>query len=96
MTTRQSSAYDPDNGGVLITPVNTDGADNDDYLDDDSDNDTVSDLIEGSNAAREQFADWDADTDGNFDEVMFMSNVSCMGMFHYSSRAFEGNHFSEA
>lgn len=68
-------AYDPDNGGTLITPVNSDGADTPDYLDDDSDNDTVSDRVEGNNANRTQYADWDADSDGNFDDAGFDSDV---------------------
>ena len=42
-------------GGVLgINPINTDGTDNQDYLDLDSDNDTFVDAIEG----------WDTDNDG--------------------------------
>lgn len=73
-------AYDPNNGGALITPVNTDGAGNDDYLDADSDGDSVNDLIEGSNAGRSQFADWDADTDGNFDDAGFDADVDDDGI----------------
>jgi IgGFc binding protein/CHU_C Type IX secretion signal domain len=38
------NAYD---GAATITPTNTDGQDNPDYLDTDSDNDGLSDLIEG-------------------------------------------------
>jgi gliding motility-associated-like protein/uncharacterized repeat protein (TIGR01451 family) len=41
-------------GGAGITPVNTDGADNADYRDTNSDNDLQSDVIEG----------WDTDNDG--------------------------------
>ena len=40
------NAYDTNNGGVAITPVNTDGTDLPDYLDLDSDNDGFSDTIE--------------------------------------------------
>jgi hypothetical protein len=47
------NAYDFTSGGTAIIPVNTDGADNADYLDLDSDNDGSNDPIEG----------WD--TDGN-------------------------------
>ncbi|WP_341907400.1 Ig-like domain-containing protein [Fluviicola taffensis] len=47
------NAYDANNGGTAIIPVNTDGVDNVDYLDLNSDNDALSDAIEG----------WD--TDGN-------------------------------
>jgi len=47
-------AYDADNGGTPIVLANTDGADNPDYLDLDSDNDGMTDLLEG----------WDTDNDG--------------------------------
>ena len=70
-------AYDPDNGGVAISIVNTDGTDQPDYLDNDSDNDGVTDLIEGHDADNNGIADvvpanTDADGDGlddNFDTV---------------------------
>ena len=62
-------AYDPDNGGTTLTPVNTDGADTADYLDTDSDNDTVPDAVEGHDANFDGVADAtpagaDADNDG--------------------------------
>ncbi|MFT3705609.1 MAG: Ig-like domain-containing protein [Agriterribacter sp.] len=41
------NAYDASTGGTSIIPVNTDGADNPDYLDLDSDNDGDSDTVEG-------------------------------------------------
>jgi len=40
------NAYDTDNGGTAIIPVNTDGTDNPDYLDTDSDNQDGSDTVE--------------------------------------------------
>ncbi|MFK5889509.1 MAG: T9SS type A sorting domain-containing protein [Flavobacteriaceae bacterium] len=40
------NAYDTDSGGTAITPVNTDGTDNPDYLDLDSDNQGSNDTIE--------------------------------------------------
>ncbi|MFT6871433.1 MAG: hypothetical protein ACJAVN_000431 [Roseivirga sp.] len=41
------NAFDPDSGGTLsVTPVNTDGTDNPDYLDLDSDNDGTFDIVE--------------------------------------------------
>ncbi|MGD1847058.1 MAG: FG-GAP-like repeat-containing protein, partial [Salibacteraceae bacterium] len=46
--------FDTDNGGTTITPVNTDGADNPDYLDTDSDNDGLTDTEEA----------YDTDNDG--------------------------------
>ncbi len=48
-------AYDPDNGGTTLMPVDTDTDGTPDYLDSDTDDDTLSDLIEG---------DGDADSDG--------------------------------
>ncbi len=68
-------AYDPDNGGTLVTPVNTDGTGSDDILDGDSDDDNVPDNHEGDNAIRDQFADWDTDQDGNFDDTGFDTDV---------------------
>nr|MCU0430473.1 Ig-like domain-containing protein [Cytophagaceae bacterium] len=41
------NSYDASNGGTPLVPVNTDGTDNVDYLDNDSDNDNVPDAIEG-------------------------------------------------
>ncbi|WKN46314.1 T9SS type A sorting domain-containing protein [Tunicatimonas pelagia] len=59
-------AYDPDQGGILISPVNTDGTGNPDYQDTDSDDDTIPDLIEGHDADKDGFGDWDSDEDGVF------------------------------
>lgn len=73
-------AYDPNNGGSIITPVNTDAAGNEDYLDTDSDADNVNDIVEGSNANFDQFGDWDADTDGNFDDTGFNTDVDSDGI----------------
>jgi gliding motility-associated-like protein len=39
--------FDINNGGTALIPVNTDGTDNPDYIDTDTDNDTFSDLLEG-------------------------------------------------
>lgn len=68
-------AYDPNNGGTLLTPPNTDGTGDADYLDDDSDDDTVSDRVEGNNAGRGQYADWDANGNAAFDDSGFNSDV---------------------
>ncbi|MFS4417967.1 gliding motility-associated C-terminal domain-containing protein [Maribacter sp. 2307ULW6-5] len=54
-------AYDTDNGGTAITPVNTDGADTPDYIDTDADNDGLTDIVE---AGRGIFIGTDADGDG--------------------------------
>jgi outer membrane protein OmpA-like peptidoglycan-associated protein len=72
-------AYDIDSGGTAIVLANTDGADLPDYLDMDSDNDGVPDLIEGQDADSNGIADSfpaggnaDADNDGlndSFDTV---------------------------
>ena len=54
--------------GDGLTPVNTDGSDDPDYLDEDSDNDRVHDYIEGHDADHDGFPDvvpLDVDTDGD-------------------------------
>ncbi len=61
--------YDPDNGGTAIALANTDGADQPDFRDTDSDNDGVSDAIEGHDLNANGVADVvpagaDADADG--------------------------------
>ncbi len=53
------NVYDTNNGGIAVIPTNTDGTDNPDYLDTDSDNDGDSDALEG----------WDTDNDGTADTV---------------------------
>ncbi|MEM7083187.1 MAG: OmpA family protein [Pseudomonadota bacterium] len=63
-------AYDTDNGGTPITIANTDGVDQPDFLDDDSDNDNVPDSIEGHDANGDGIpdvviADINADADGD-------------------------------
>ncbi|MGV3613437.1 MAG: gliding motility-associated C-terminal domain-containing protein [Fluviicola sp.] len=63
------NAYDTSTGGTLIVPVNTDGADNPDYIDLDSDNDGFSDQLEGNDANHNCVADFnllniDTDNDG--------------------------------
>ncbi len=75
-------AYDPDNMGTLITPVNTDGdlTPTPDYLDSDSDDDNVTDLVEGNNAGRGQYADWDSDADAVFDDTGFDADVDSDGI----------------
>lgn len=75
-------AYDPNNGGTLISPsdVNTDGVGENDVLDLDSDGDNVLDRLEGDNADRNRFADWDADNDGLFDDTGFNSDVDSDGI----------------
>jgi large repetitive protein len=61
--------YDATNGGVVIIPVNTDGSDNADYTDTDSDNDTLIDQLEGYDTNNDGIANTlpsglDADNDG--------------------------------
>ncbi len=63
------NSYDVSTGGTLIVPVNTDGADNPDYLDLDSDNDSFSDQLEGNDADHNCVVDFnlvniDTDNDG--------------------------------
>ncbi len=81
--------YDTDNGGAAIVIVNTDSADNPDYLDDDSDNDGIDDLIEGHDANGNGVADVipaggsaDADGDGlndNFDTFVGPGSGNAIG-----------------
>ncbi len=63
-------AYDPDNGGSAIIPTNTDGTDNPDYLDSDSDNDGDSDALEG----------WDTDNDGTANIVAIGTDTDNDGL----------------
>ena len=63
------NAYDVSTGGTLIVAVNTDGTDNPDYLDLDTDNDGFSDQLEGNDANHNCVADFnllniDTDNDG--------------------------------
>lgn len=63
------NAYDTDNGGTSIVPVNTDGTDLPDYHDLDSDNDGFSDILEGNDANHDCIVDFpmlgiDTDNDG--------------------------------
>ncbi|WP_118951449.1 Ig-like domain-containing protein [Taibaiella helva] len=63
------NAYDDNSGGTAIVPVNTDGADNPDYLDLDSDNDNDSDALEAHDTDNDGIANvlpagTDADNDG--------------------------------
>ncbi len=58
-------AFDPNNGGTLITPVNTDATGSADYIDTDSDDDNVPDVVEGDNDDKSQFGDWDTDSDND-------------------------------
>ena len=63
------NAFDIDNGGNFLVPVNTDALDLPDYLDTDSDNDGYSDFIEGYDTNNDKVADiaisgLDTDADG--------------------------------
>lgn len=68
-------AYDPNNGGTLLSPPNTDGTGDEDYLDSDSDDDTVTDRVEGNNSGRTQYADWDANSNATFDDTGFNADI---------------------
>ena len=54
-------------GGFGIIPENTDGIDNPDYLDSDSDNDGVLDIEENGDTTNNVLSEGDADGDGLFD-----------------------------
>ncbi|MDY7395986.1 gliding motility-associated C-terminal domain-containing protein [Aureibaculum sp. 2210JD6-5] len=56
--------------GIAIVPTNTDGTDNPDYLDDDSDNDGDLDLLEG----------WDTDNDGTANTVPLNADADGDGL----------------
>ncbi|MBV6644105.1 MAG: hypothetical protein KI790_01570 [Cyclobacteriaceae bacterium] len=57
--------YDPNNGGILLIPVDTDTDGADDYLDTDADGDGVADLIEGWDSDFNGFNDLESTTNDN-------------------------------
>lgn len=74
-------AYDPDNGGALVTPENTEGTGNPDYRDTESDGDGIADNIEGANANRNRWADWDTNNNNNAtDENGYTTDVDADGI----------------
>ncbi len=74
-------AFDPNNGGTILTPVNTDATGNADYLDTDSDGDNVPDNVEGANDDRSQYADWDTDNDNDpTDESGYTTDLDSDGL----------------
>ncbi len=73
-------SYDPDNGGTLISPTNTDGGPDADYIDTDSDGDTFPDLVEGHDADKNGIGDWDADANGAFDDTGFDTDLDGDGI----------------
>lgn len=76
--------FDTDQGNSLSTPTNTDGVDQPDYLDTNSDNDVDSDLIEGWDTNNDGSANTvpsgtDSDNDGlddNFDNVVGQNSTT--------------------
>ncbi|MEL7533924.1 MAG: T9SS type A sorting domain-containing protein, partial [Bacteroidota bacterium] len=61
--------FDPDEGGSYIEPINTDNTDQVDYLDENADNDSFADLLEGHDANGDGVVDHapagvDSDLDG--------------------------------
>jgi len=73
-------AFDPSEGGILVDPVNTDGLDLRDYLDTDSDNDGVNDVIEGDDADQDGYGDWDANANNTTDEANFSVDTDGDGL----------------
>jgi hypothetical protein len=77
-------SFDTDEGNTLTTPENTDGTDNPDYLDTNSDNDDENDDIEGWDLNNDGVADVtaagsDADNDGlddNYDAISGLNNTT--------------------
>lgn len=75
-------AYDPNSGGTLLSPPNTDGAGSADYLDTDADGDGVDDAIEGDNDDRSQYADWDTNNNNLVtDETGYNVDTDSDGLF---------------
>lgn len=72
--------YDTDNGGTLISPTNTDSNGNPDYIDTDSDDDSILDRVEGHDGNRNGIGDWDADGDGNLDDPGFDKDLDEDGL----------------
>jgi len=67
-------AYDPDQGGARIIPVNTDGIDTVDYLDLDADNDGIPDNIEAQ-TTRGYIAPIGVDINGNGLDDNYDTNI---------------------
>lgn len=75
------NAFDVSDGGVLIDPINSDGLDLRDYLDTDSDNDTVLDINEGDDANQDGYGDWDSDFDHDItDEAGYNTDADGDGL----------------
>ncbi len=74
------NAFDPDQGGTLITPINSDGLDLQDYLDTDSDNDGVLDIVEGHDSNTDGYGDWDDDLNGSTNEADFSTDTDGDGL----------------
>jgi hypothetical protein len=88
--------FDPDLAGSLTVPTNTDGTDNPDYTDTNSDNDGQSDLKEAWDTDNDGTADTNpagTDTDGdglddNFDDVVGPNNTTNVTNNGQSSSSF--------
>lgn len=74
------NAFDPSSGGTRIIPTNTDGVDVEDYRDIDSDNDNVPDIVEGADSDNNGLGDWDANTNGLFDDTGFNTDSDGDGL----------------
>jgi hypothetical protein len=77
--------WDIDFAGAPINPVDTDGDGTDDYQDTDSDNDSVSDLIEGNDADMNGVADFTAsgtDADGDGIDDAFDNDCPVGGVYN--------------
>jgi hypothetical protein len=94
-------AFDKSNGNSFLSPVNTEGEDNPDYLDNNSDNDLYSDLIEAYDTDHDFISNIypsgaDADADGlddNFDLVIGTGTVNNVNN-NQSSSDFPNQHDS--
>ncbi|MEQ8239196.1 MAG: hypothetical protein RIA69_08270, partial [Cyclobacteriaceae bacterium] len=78
-----NDTYDPNNGGFLISPVNTDNIGREDFRDTDADEDGVRDLIEGFDSNSNGFGDWDLVGSNNLitDEVGYNVDSDADGLW---------------
>ncbi|NOG57815.1 MAG: hypothetical protein HND54_08790 [Bacteroidetes bacterium] len=88
--------FDMDLGANLLVPVNTDGADNPDYIDTDSDNDGDLDILEAWDTNNDGIANTnpsgvDSDNDGlddSFDDVVGLNSSSNVSNNNQTSDSF--------
>ncbi len=93
------NSFDVDFGSTFLNPVNTDGTDNLDYLDIDSDNDGYSDFLEAYDVNNDKIPDFinsdeDSDADGlsdSFDNINGINTTTNITNGGQSSSSFPNN-----